>query len=355
MRSSAHANPGMGAFYLDVNRNKRSIVLDLKQEAARRRCSALAEGADVLVYNVRPQASAAARASPTRRSRGQPRHRLRRHLRLPGRRPLRRQAGLRRHHPGRLRPRAAPDPIVGEPRYVPTIVADKISSMARVAAVIAALFYRERTGKGQAVEVPMFESIAPRSWCEHLYGETFEPPIDDRRLQADPHPGPPPVQDEGRLPARSCRTTTSTGATSSPSPGAGPARRPALHDPGDAPRAHRGPLRRAAEDALTRTNAEWLAELDRRISRDERQLARATCCAIRTWRRSASGRRSSTRARARCACPGIPPTYGRRRRALIRRLPPRLGEHSVEVLREAGLGARRDRALLASGATRTAR
>src|ERR1041385_4601336 len=50
-------NPDMGAFYLAVNRNKRSIVLDLKQEAARRVLLRLAEGADVLLHNYRPQAA----------------------------------------------------------------------------------------------------------------------------------------------------------------------------------------------------------------------------------------------------------------------------------------------------------
>ena len=50
-------NPAMGAFYLAVNRNKRSIVLDLKQETARRVLLRLAEGADVLLHNYRPQAA----------------------------------------------------------------------------------------------------------------------------------------------------------------------------------------------------------------------------------------------------------------------------------------------------------
>ena len=51
-------NPGMGSIYLNVNRNKRSVVLDLKQPAARDACLALARKADVLVYNIRPQAMA---------------------------------------------------------------------------------------------------------------------------------------------------------------------------------------------------------------------------------------------------------------------------------------------------------
>ena len=51
-------NPGMGSIYLNVNRNKRSVVLDLKKEAAREACLLLARRADVLVYNIRPQAMA---------------------------------------------------------------------------------------------------------------------------------------------------------------------------------------------------------------------------------------------------------------------------------------------------------
>src|SRR3990172_9432493 len=51
-------NPGMGSIYLNVNRNKRSVVLDLKQPAALEACLALASKADVLVYNIRPQAMA---------------------------------------------------------------------------------------------------------------------------------------------------------------------------------------------------------------------------------------------------------------------------------------------------------
>src|SRR4029078_4018947 len=49
-------NAGMGHIFLNANRNKRSIVLDLKQDAAREACLALAKKADVLVYNIRPQA-----------------------------------------------------------------------------------------------------------------------------------------------------------------------------------------------------------------------------------------------------------------------------------------------------------
>src|SRR5439155_1522697 len=69
-------------------------------------------------------------------------------------------------------------PLVGEPRYVPTIVADKTSSLAVLSAVLSALFHRERTGEGQAIEVPMFETVVAYVMVEHLYGETFVPPLE---------------------------------------------------------------------------------------------------------------------------------------------------------------------------------
>src|SRR3954470_14688855 len=56
-------NPGMGHIFLNANRNKRSVVLDLKKEAALEACLALAKKSDVLVYNIRPQAMARLRLS----------------------------------------------------------------------------------------------------------------------------------------------------------------------------------------------------------------------------------------------------------------------------------------------------
>src|SRR5262249_6269436 len=68
--------------------------------------------------------------------------------------------------------------VAGTPRYMPTIVADKTSSNGVVSAVLAALFARERTGVGQAVEMPMFETLASFVMVEHLYGETVVPALE---------------------------------------------------------------------------------------------------------------------------------------------------------------------------------
>jgi crotonobetainyl-CoA:carnitine CoA-transferase CaiB-like acyl-CoA transferase len=69
--------------------------------------------------------------------------------------------------------------VEGEPRYMPTIVADKTTAMMVVQSVLAALFHRERSGEGQAIEVPMFETMASYIMTEHLWGLSFEPPLGD--------------------------------------------------------------------------------------------------------------------------------------------------------------------------------
>jgi len=63
------------------------------------------------------------------------------------------------------------------PRFVPSTICDRITGLNAVNAITTALFYRERTGKGQAVEVPMFESLAQFVLGDHMGGETFDPPV----------------------------------------------------------------------------------------------------------------------------------------------------------------------------------
>src|SRR5262249_32071323 len=160
-------HPGMGAFYLACNRNKRSIVLDLKQDAGRGALLRLSAHADVLLHNFRPQAAA-------RLGMGYETFRA-----LNPRLVYCATYGYRASGPSGEKP--AYDAIIqagwglaslqtavaGEPRYMPTIVADKSSSMAVVSSVLAALVHRERTGEGQALEVPMFESMVAYVMVEH--------------------------------------------------------------------------------------------------------------------------------------------------------------------------------------------
>ena len=162
-------HPGMGAYFLNVNRNKKSLVLDLKRPMARAALLRLAATADVLVHNMRPGAAdrlgiayAAIRAvSPSIV-----------YAWASGYRPDSTQ-----------RDRAAFDDVIqgesglaainaaadGLPRYVPMAVSDKICGYILASAVGMALFARERTGRGQEVHVPMMETMAAFNLVDHLW------------------------------------------------------------------------------------------------------------------------------------------------------------------------------------------
>lgn len=170
---------GMGAIFLGVNRSKRSIVLDLKKEDDRAALQALLATADVLMHSIRPQKLAAIGLAPDEV--------MARHPRLV-------YVGL--HGFGEDGPyggKPAYDDIIqglsgcaalmqmqsGEPVYYPTIAADKTCGLVATHAILAALFARERTGRGSYVEVPMFESMAAFNLVEHFYGHHFAPPLAD--------------------------------------------------------------------------------------------------------------------------------------------------------------------------------
>ena len=173
----ASRNPKMAALYLTCNRNKRSLVLDLKQPEARAVIMKLAKEVDVVIHNNRPQVMT--------------------------------KLGLEykdfkavndkiiycgTYGYGKSGPYGAKgalddsiqsisgiawltNMVLGEPRYLPTVVCDKTTALNVVYAVTAALYSREKTGMGQEIEVPMFESMVYYNMAEHLWGQTFEPPI----------------------------------------------------------------------------------------------------------------------------------------------------------------------------------
>jgi crotonobetainyl-CoA:carnitine CoA-transferase CaiB-like acyl-CoA transferase len=169
-------NPGMGHIFLNANRNKRSIVLDLKQPAARDACLALAKNADVLVYNIRPQAMARLKLSY------EDVKRVNEKIIYVG------CFGYSQRGP--YAAKAAYDDLIQgaagipwllqrqgaeTPRYAPIIVADRSVGQQVASAVSAALYRREKSGKGQRVDVPMFEHLLQVVLGEHLGCHTFEP------------------------------------------------------------------------------------------------------------------------------------------------------------------------------------
>ena len=167
---------GMGAYFLNLNRNKRSVVLDLKRPAAHGALLRLIQGADVLVHNMRP--AAAARLGLD-------------HASLEARFPrlIHASASGYRRGSSRQDDPAYDDIIQGEsglaqlngaacgadgPRYVPTVLADKVTGYVLASAIGMALYHRERTGRGQALHVPMLDTMLGFFMPEHLWGRTLE-------------------------------------------------------------------------------------------------------------------------------------------------------------------------------------
>ena len=182
-QNHALRHAGMGHIFLTTNA-QRSIVLDLKKAAGRDALLRLARDADVLIYNVRPQAMQRLRLSYEDVAAANPR--------------IVYVGAYGYGERGRYAGQPAYDDLIqgmsglpwlthaagaDRPRYVPTAITDRITGLAAVNAVTTALLCRERTGRGQAVEVPLFETIAHMVLGDHLCGRTFDPPAEPRRYE----------------------------------------------------------------------------------------------------------------------------------------------------------------------------
>ena len=170
-------SPGMGPLYLQANRNKRSVVIDLKAEAGRTALLELARDADLFISNVRPAGmerlglgyDALAAVNPAiiycsavGYGEGGPK----------AGRPvyddlMQSAAGIS----------GLFEAIDGTPRYAPINLCDRTVGLYVVIAVQAALLHRAKTGEGQAIEVPMFETMAQFVLGDHSGGRVFDPPL----------------------------------------------------------------------------------------------------------------------------------------------------------------------------------
>jgi crotonobetainyl-CoA:carnitine CoA-transferase CaiB-like acyl-CoA transferase len=167
---------GMGHIFLNANRNKRSVVLDLKQEDARAACLAIAKDADVLVYNIRPQAMARLKLSYDEVRTVSPRLIYVGAFGYSQRGPYAAKAAYDDLIQGAVGlPWMSKEAGAESPRYVPVTLADRSVGLHIVNAVCAALYHREKSGKGQRVDVPMFESLLQTVLGEHMGGYTYEP------------------------------------------------------------------------------------------------------------------------------------------------------------------------------------
>jgi crotonobetainyl-CoA:carnitine CoA-transferase CaiB-like acyl-CoA transferase len=169
-------HPGMGHVFLHGNRGKKSLVLDLKQAAAREVLKRLAADADVFLSNVRPAAMKRLGLDHEALSAVNPRLIYVTACGFGSRGPYADKPAYDDLIQG-----AAGIPWLmqqyggGEPAYVPLSLADRVTGLHVVYAVSAALYARERSGHGQHVEVPMFESVAHFVLADHLAGRSFEP------------------------------------------------------------------------------------------------------------------------------------------------------------------------------------
>lgn len=327
---------GMAAMFLGLNRNKRSIVMDLKRAESRPVLQRLLADADVLVHNMRP--SAAQRLGISYRD-------------LAADHPRLVYASASGYRPdGPMGDEPAFDEVIqgvsgisalfqraGDPaRYAPFIIADKVVGYILASSIGFALFERERSGRGQEVQVPMFESMVDFNLLEHFWGRAFDPPLGD--------PGYSRILTPERRPFRTkdgyvCVTATTDPQWARLFVAIG---RPELaRDPRFEKMAQRtfhfaAAFEILAEVMLEKTTAEWVAifkeaDLPNGPANtledlfDSKYLKGAG--QFRHYEHPTEGRLVT----------GNPPVHYSRTPSSFRRPPPTLGEHTREVLTETGI------------------
>lgn len=326
----------MGPLFLTINRNKRSVLLDLKQASARQQLLRLSGSCDVFASSIRYE--------------GLQRLGLD-YEQVQAVRPdiiYVHAAGFGSEGPyggepayddliqslsgfADLLPRTDGDP---SPRLVPTAVADKVAGLFMAQAVTAALLHRERTGEGQFIEVPMLECVTSFVMVEHLYDHVFEPPTGPYGYVRVLNPNRKPFRTQdgyvGVLPYTDRQWQRFFEAT-----GIGAAIREDSRFASFVARSkHTRELYAIVEEAMaTKTTEEWLCILKplsipvarvNRLDEVETDPHIEAVGLFETHEHAELGRYKQIR----------PPVKFSKTPANIRRHPPRLGEHTEEVLRE---------------------
>jgi crotonobetainyl-CoA:carnitine CoA-transferase CaiB-like acyl-CoA transferase len=184
--------PGLSGVFVNINRGKRSVVLDIKSAEGKAALTKLIAGADVFIHSMRSKAVARLGFD---------------YAAVSAIRPdivYTNCYGYSRRGPDADKP-AYDDTIqaecgithlqqlmTGEPGFIASIVADKVAGLTALYATMMALFHRARTGEGQEVEVGMFETMASFMLVEHANGAMFTPPLGPAHYHraASPHRKP---------------------------------------------------------------------------------------------------------------------------------------------------------------------
>ena len=174
---SVGPEPGMSGVFVNVNRGKRSVVLDLRSEAGKSALRELVAHADVFIHSMRAKAIARLGFSYADVVAINPSIVYTNCYGYGHRGP---DADLTAYDDTIQAECGLPvvqQMLTGEASYVGTIIADKVAGLTALYATTMALFHRERTGEGQEVEVSMFETMASFMLVEHANGAMFDPPL----------------------------------------------------------------------------------------------------------------------------------------------------------------------------------
>jgi len=344
---------GMAALYLTCNRNKRSLVLDLKKPEARDALLKLVETADVLVHNNRPQVMDKLKLDYDTLKAINPKLIYCGSYGYGKKGPYGEKGALDDSIQAVSGIAMLNKLVLGEPRYLPTIVCDKTTAMAVVQAVLAALFHRERTGRGQEIEVPMYETMVSYVMAEHLWGSTFEPPIGGPgyvRLMSE-HRKPYPTKDGyiAILPYLDAHWETFCKLAG---------RAELLEDPRFKSLSDRvanidDTYQETGKTMLKKTTKEWMDIFGKTsvptiiVNSLEDLIDDEHLNAVGFWKTIEHPTEGTLRT------PAFPIAFSDSP-ADIRRHAPLLGEHTLEILKEAGLDQASIDAMLESGATKAA-
>ncbi len=332
----ASRHPGMAALYLTCNRNKRSIVLDLKQPGAREALLKLIGTADVFVHNNRPQVMTKLGLDYADLKKVNPRIIYCGAYGYSKKGPYGTKGALDDSIQAVSGIAMLNKLVLGEPRYLPTVVADKTTALTVVYAVLAALLHRERTGEGQDIEVPMFETMVHFVMGEHLWGMSFDPPMGGpgytRLMSKERRPYPTKDGYIAILPYLDAHWVTFCNVVGRPDLLADPRFRTLA----DRVRNIDATYSETAKIMATRNTREWLDLFSKTsvptivVNSLEDLATDPHLDAVGFWQSVDHPTEGKLR------LPAFPVNFGATP-AGIERHAPRLGEHTREVLREAGL------------------